>query len=83
MRMTYDEVADAAYVYLAESIAPGEVAKTRPSMLEFDRAFIAFDFDSDGKVLGIEILGASRLVNEDVLRTAEHPGRSSDGPTQP
>jgi uncharacterized protein YuzE len=72
VRLTYDADADAAYVYLVESIAPSGVAQTRASMLDLDRAFIAFD--SDGKVLGIEILGASRVLTEETLRSAEQSG---------
>jgi uncharacterized protein YuzE len=74
MRITYDDAADAAYIFLGDSIAPGAVARTRPTMLEFDRSFIALDFDSNGKVLGIEILGASRIVDDGILRSAERPG---------
>lgn len=74
MRLTYDEVADAAYVYLVDVIGAGEVARTAASMLELDRAFIAFDFDADGKVLGIEILGASRVLAPETIRAAEQIG---------
>lgn len=68
MRLTYDDVADAAYVYLVDAIAPGGVARTAASMIELDMAFIAFDFNSDGKVLGLEILGASRLLADETLK---------------
>jgi uncharacterized protein YuzE len=71
VRFTYDSAADAAYVYFVDAIGPGEVARTVASMLELDRSFIAFDLDIDGKVLGMEILGASRLLTQETLRTAE------------
>ncbi len=70
MRLTYDAAADAAYVYLVDSIVPGGVAHTAASMLDLDQAFIAFDFDSRGKLLGIEILGASRVLTGETLSTA-------------
>lgn len=73
MRLTYDAEADAAYVYLVDTIGAGEVARTAASMLELDGAFIAFDFNADGKVLGIEILGASSALTPETLRTAERP----------
>jgi uncharacterized protein YuzE len=73
MKITYDADADAAYVYLVDSIPTGGVAQTRSAMLELDRAFIAFDFDADGKILGLEILGASRILADGVLRTADRP----------
>lgn len=71
VRLTYDSVADAAYVYFVDAVGAGEVVRTSASMLELDRSFIAFDFDVDGKVLGMEILGASRLLAQETLRTAE------------
>jgi uncharacterized protein YuzE len=73
MNLTYDGDADAAYVYLVNSIGPGEVAQTRAAMLDFDRAFITFDFDANGKILGLEILGASRILSEQTLQTARRP----------
>lgn len=74
VRLTYDPVADAAYLYFVEAIEPGGVAQTRSSMLDLDRAFIAFDFDADGKVLGLEILGASRVLSAATLQSAEQRG---------
>jgi uncharacterized protein YuzE len=73
VKLTYDPDADAAYVYLVDSIPANGVAQTRSAMLELDRAFIAFDFDADGKVLGLEILGASRLLIEETLLSAIRP----------
>lgn len=71
VRLTYDSDADGAYVYFVDSIAPGGVAQTRSSMLELDLASIDFDFDVDGKVLGIEILGASRMLTAGALEATE------------
>lgn len=71
--MTYDPEVDAAYVYLVPSIGKGEVAKTVSAMLELDRSFVAFDFDSEGKILGIEILGASRVLPAVVIEEAARP----------
>lgn len=71
MRLTYDADADAAYVYLVDTIGGGEVARTVASMLDLDQAFISFDFDAGGKVLGVEILGASRVLAAETLRAAE------------
>lgn len=71
VRLTYDSTADAAYVYFVDTIGAGEVARTVASMLELDRSFIAFDLDVDGKVLGMEILGASRVLAQETLQAAE------------
>jgi uncharacterized protein YuzE len=71
VKLTYDADVDAAYVYLVDAITAGAVTETRLAMLEFDRASIAFDFDADGKILGLEILGASRVLTKETLRHAE------------
>ena len=74
MRLTYDGVADAAYIHLADFARAGEVAHTAAAMLELDRAFVSFDVDAHGRVLGIEILGASRVLRAEALRAAEQIG---------
>ncbi|WP_168218638.1 DUF2283 domain-containing protein [Nocardioides eburneiflavus] len=71
MRLTYDSDANAAYVYLVDSTAPGGVAQTRSSMLELELASIDFDLDAEGKVLGIEILGASRVLADETLQATQ------------
>lgn len=57
MKVTYDKDADAAYIYLKEKISKGEVKGTI-SMNEN----IILDFDSNKKLIGIEILSASSVV---------------------
>ena len=72
--MTYDAAADAAYVYLVDSIAPGGVTQTSFPGIELDAALITVDLDADGKVHGIEFLGASRtlpLTTSSSVRRAE------------
>lgn len=57
MNVTYDETVDAMYIYLhgGSKDAVGTVVKTE--RLESD---VVIDYDKDGKVLGVEILNASR-----------------------
>lgn len=57
MRVVYDKQADAAYIYLKDKIAKGEVKKT-VSMNDS----INLDFDAHQKLIGIEILYASKVV---------------------
>ena len=57
MKFTYDKEADAAYIYIKESIIRGEVDKTKPL-----NESIILDFDKGGKLLGIEILSASKIL---------------------
>jgi len=61
--LRYEPEVDAAYVTLGAPIADGEVARTVPVDLPdgvSDELFL--DFDEDGHLLGIELLGASRLL---------------------
>lgn len=73
MRLTYDPEVDAAYLYLVASIEDGEVDRTISSKLELDRSFISFDVNAEGKILGIEILGASRVLPLAVIQGAVRP----------
>jgi uncharacterized protein YuzE len=66
MKFTYDKEADAAYIYLEESIADGEAEKT----IELNENIIV-DFDKKGKLLGIEILSASEILNQKSLVEAQ------------
>ncbi len=59
MRVTYDERADALYIAFGEG----------PATVEELAEGIALDWDGEGKLLGIEILDASkRVANAEVLK---------------
>jgi uncharacterized protein YuzE len=66
--MTYDPEADAAYI----RIAVGKVAETT------DAGPFVYDMDEQGRVLGIEILGASRTLAPGAWRDAPRPARVPD-----
>ncbi len=72
MRMSYDPVADAAYLRLAEPDQGAGAVSTStcapPGDLSEYQAIdpIALDW-SDGRLVGIEILFASRLLPQEVL----------------
>jgi uncharacterized protein YuzE len=51
--MTYDPAADAAYIYLSRGCKIDSTGEVGP--------FIC-DFDSKGRVIGIEILDASKIL---------------------
>ncbi|WP_445338681.1 DUF2283 domain-containing protein [Clavibacter sp. CFBP 8614] len=75
MRVTYDAVADAAYVALAGPVGDGEVGTTIHSILTpGDSGEISLDFDADGRLLGIEVLNASAVLPAAVLAQAERIG---------
>ncbi|WP_347194648.1 DUF2283 domain-containing protein [Nocardioides sp.] len=69
--MTYDSEANAAYVYLIDSIAPGQVASTQVADIPLDMASINVDFDADDRVLGIEILGVDRILRAETVDAAQ------------
>lgn len=63
--MTYDPEADAAYIYLAK----GKLAETA------EAGPLLYDVDAEGRVVGIEILHASRvLAPGDWRKRARLPG---------
>lgn len=66
MKMEYDKDADTGYIYLADEIKDGEAAKT----LELNDNII-LDFDKNGKLLGIEILDASKVLDNNSLANAQ------------
>ena len=68
--MTYDAIADAAYIYLVDRIAPG--ASVRQEIAE--PLNIVLDFDTDDRLLGIEILQASSRLADETLAAAEQLG---------
>lgn len=73
MRVTYDPSVDAAYLYLVELIRPGGVARTYTCDPREVRGEINLDFDSDGRLVGIEVLSASKKLPEALLQAAGQP----------
>ncbi|MFA6250549.1 MAG: DUF2283 domain-containing protein [Candidatus Shapirobacteria bacterium] len=67
MKTTYEKSVDAAYIFLKPNINFGEVKKT---VLAEGKAFINLDFDQDNRLVGIEILSASRTLSSEVLKQA-------------
>lgn len=67
MRGTYDPNVDAAYIYLADEIREGQVAKTVPLDPGAIHGEINLDFDADGRLIGIEVIDASRLLPRELI----------------
>ncbi len=65
IRVTYDRQADAAYIYLKNKIEPGGVANTHLCEIDELKGMINLDFDRNGQLVGIEILGAFALLQND------------------
>jgi uncharacterized protein YuzE len=69
MRVTYDPTADAAYIYLTEdNLTPGRdsIPCEPPAGTN---AIVVVDW-KDGKIVGLEVLDASKLLHPDLLAPA-------------
>jgi uncharacterized protein YuzE len=81
MRGTYDEAADAVYLRLVEPVA-GQ--SKHQSAVEADGlrpgAMVAFDFDDEGYLVGIEVRGARDLLRGETLAAMHAPGSPDLGP---
>jgi len=66
MRIEYDKEVNAAYVYLVETIKDGEAVKT----IKVNDNII-LDFDKNGKLIGMEVLNAGKILSKEVLLHAQ------------
>ena len=66
MKIEYDKEMDAAYLYLEYPIKAGEAKKTIAVKED-----ISMDFDDKGKLLGVEVLNASKHLNKKVILEAQ------------
>lgn len=71
MRMTYDAEADAAFLYIVDPIGPGEAVESHMVDVALNGAAVIASFDSGRRLLGIEVLGASRALRAESLAQAE------------
>jgi uncharacterized protein YuzE len=69
MRLTYDRSVDAAYLYFTKK--PGSVKRTYVCDPTEIGGMINLDFDKDGRLLGVEVLGASQRLPAELLEQAE------------
>jgi uncharacterized protein YuzE len=70
MRVTYDSEANAAYFDIEDDVAEGSAVENvvieRPG-----RGDIVLDFDADGHLLGVEVIGATELLCTTALAAAD------------
>ena len=66
MRKTFDPEADAAYVDIADAIASGPAVENVVVERE-GKGDIVLDFDANGRLLGVEIIGAKALLDQKIL----------------
>ncbi len=63
MKIDFDKDADAVYIYVKDRIEEGEVDKTVSV-----NGDIVLDFDKEDKLLGIEVLNASKNVSKEFIK---------------
>lgn len=66
MKLHYDKTADAAYIYFEYPLTDGAVDET----IEVSEN-VYFDYDKQKKLLGVEILNASKILGKKALLEAE------------
>ncbi|MER5373254.1 DUF2283 domain-containing protein [Streptomyces sp. NPDC002553] len=77
LKVTYDEAADAAYVYFTDPqdrVPSARMYACDPVDVD---GMINLDFDEQGRLIGIEILAAGSKPPESLLRSAQHPDTES------
>jgi uncharacterized protein YuzE len=72
MIVRYDKTVDAAYIYFEQPERQAQVAKTVPCDPIEIGAEINLDFDAQGRLIGIEVLGASRHLPAALLDDADN-----------
>lgn len=74
MRITFDADLDAAYVYIADPIGRGEAfTQVWVKSKRIRGGDIILDLDREGRLLGVELLGAEALLRPDTLAEASPP----------
>lgn len=69
MRTTFDAEVDASYITLVPEIEPGR--SVRNETVETTGGTVVLDFDQTGVLLGVEVLGATTLLDGAFLAGAE------------
>lgn len=70
LRVTFDRGANAAYIYLVP-IGRGEAVHTGQVDDDHLHGMINLDFNKAGRLIGLEVLNATKLLPYEVLERAE------------
>ncbi|RVX43065.1 uncharacterized protein YuzE [Nonomuraea polychroma] len=70
MRIEHDDENDVAYIYLVDEIGEGEAESQVLVEREGMPGELVLDFDAGGRLLGVEVLGASAILRPEVLALA-------------
>lgn len=68
MKITYDPQADAATIYLVADIPPGGTPRSLVTDFEMREGAVVLLLSDDDHLLGIEVLGASKILPRSVLQ---------------
>ena len=71
VKVTYDQKANAAYLYLADPQALPRVARMYPCDPVEVGGMINLDFDENGRLIGVEVLAARTKLPQCLLDQAE------------
>jgi uncharacterized protein YuzE len=71
MKVTFDAASDAAFVVLGDAIPPGGAPRSQICDLEIENTAVILLFSPDDRLVGLEILGASRVLPPQVLAQAQ------------
>jgi uncharacterized protein YuzE len=70
VRISYDADADAVYIHLGRETGAARRTTTQAATPDGVDGFVALDWE-DGRIIGIEILDASRRLSQDLLDEAD------------
>jgi uncharacterized protein YuzE len=74
MHVTHDPDMDVAYIHLKEFLLGFRVSVHQHVVEEPDMpGMIVLDFDKNGRLIGIEVLGATKALPAELLRSAKRP----------
>ena len=73
MHVSYDPEADAAYIRMVDVIEDGEATAQVTARPDGGDAEFTLDLDRDGRLLGIEVLGATLGLRPETLALADTP----------
>lgn len=66
MKLTVDPEADAVQIRLRDR-RPGEITHSEPCDIEFTGSSVILEMGEDNRLIGFEILGASRILPEEIF----------------
>lgn len=69
MRLTYDPELDVAHLRF-DDVAESSLAQRASGATPFAGSYVDLEYDADGYLVGIEVLGAAQTLHPDVLATA-------------